>query len=302
MAGQSHGRYPHKGSGTLKYFDFNPFGTRSIILKFNCISCGSPIESDEIYFPSPNYGAETSSDSQIEDEGYAICEDCEKEYVVDIYVTYSGASGAIDDLPDDHSVLVEEISESIDDSELYWEISSTKQLEIFEDHLVSVDKLLEYNFDERTQFSLLVMLHAHIVAATESFLSSIFIHEVTQSDELTRKLIETDPEFASRKITLREIYQEHEKLKITVAIYLKSLIFHRLEKIKPMYKEVFGFDFGDISWLFQAINKRHDCAHRAGYDKEGNKILVTVDGVKELMGKCNDLVQAIDSHVLKSKA
>jgi len=187
------------------------------------------------------------------------------------------------------------------ENEIEWDIVSSEQLKVIESHLESVNNLLSFELDDQTQFNLLVMLHAHIVAAMESFLSSMFIHVVTNSETLTRKLIETTPEFGRRKFTLKDIYHEHKNLKITVAKYLKSLIFHKIKNVKPMYKNVMNFDFGDISWLLDAINCRHDCTHRAGYNMDGVKIDISIASIKELMQKCKALSSAIDSHIIKNK-
>jgi hypothetical protein len=141
------------------------------------------------------------------------------------------------------------------------------------------------------------MLHAHVVSALEYFLSTTFIHRVTNSDKLIRKLIETDPEFGNRKFTVNEIYVQHSNIKSTVATYLKGIIFHNMRKIKPMYSEVLSFDFGDISWLFRAVRVRHDCVHRAGYDKEGTPVTVSVESIKELVNNCRTVAEKIDAHV-----
>lgn len=76
------------------------------------------------------------------------------------------------------------------------------------------------------------------------------------------------------KFTLSQLFKEREQIKDTVAKYLHDLIFHDLKKIKPMYKDVLGHDFGDISWLFKAVAKRHDCVHRAGHDKDGTPMVL----------------------------
>jgi hypothetical protein len=43
-----------------------------------------------------------------------------------------------------------------------------------------------------------VLLHAHVIAAMEEFLSGTFIHEITNSDELMKKLIETDSKLGKK--------------------------------------------------------------------------------------------------------
>lgn len=190
-----------------------------------------------------------------------------------------------------------ELEGGIDNSELAWEVKSSDQLMIFDTHVNSAETLLRIDLDKQTEFNLLVMLHAHIIASVEHYISSIFIHKVTNSDELIRKLIESNPDLGSRRLSLNEIYLHHERLRTTVATYLQTLTFHHFEKIKPMYRDVLGFEFGDITWLIKAVLTRHDCAHRAGHDKEGEKILITNQSVTELINKCRALVVSIDQHV-----
>ena len=124
--------------------------------------------------------------------------------------------------------------ESYWQEELEWYIYSKSPVGIFNKQIQSVEELLEVQVSNETQFSLLVMLHGHTVASVESYLASTFIHKVTNSEELIRKLVETDPEFSTTKFTLKEIFEKQENLKLTVAKYLKDLIFHDLKKVKPM--------------------------------------------------------------------
>ncbi|MBL1433651.1 MAG: hypothetical protein COB94_009470 [Gammaproteobacteria bacterium] len=250
------------------------------------------ISLDDLYQLGWNIDANESSDGLIYEFIIEFSEGCPKDVLDKIEGFEEGLTIRVPPW---------EFHEESYDSEIEWEIASSEQLKIIGSHLDSVEKLICFNLDEKTQFSLLVMLHAHVVAAIESFLSSVFIHEVTNSDKLTRKLIETTLEFGKRKFTLKEIYEENEKLKITVARYLKSLIFHKIKNIKPMYKCVFEFDFGDISWLMEAIECRHDCVHRAGYNKSDEKVNVTVESVRKLMNKCRVLSVEISSHVIGNR-
>ena len=141
------------------------------------------------------------------------------------------------------------------------------------------------------------MLYGHVVAAVEAYLSSTFIQKVTNSEDLTRKLVETDPTFSKMTFTLKEIFEQKDKLKLTVASHLNDLIFHNLNKVKPMYKDVLDCEFGDISWLFKAVIIRHHCVHRAGYDKENNKVDLSVDILGELVTKAKELTSLIENKV-----
>jgi len=285
----------------MSYFNFNPFGTKSIIVSFDCDNCNEQVESEEVFIPSPDYSAEKIGDSQTEGEGYACCDKCNKDFYIDIFVTYADASGIIRDFDDDSSICVDEYMEDIDESELYWDIQSSKQLEVYQAHISSIGKLINSDSELTSEFSFLVMCHAHIISSIELFLSSTIIHQVTNSEELIKKLIESDPEFGKRKFTLKDIFQEKEKLKVTVAIYLKELIFHKLNKVKQMYKSVLDIDFGDISLLYKAVLVRHDCVHRAGYDVEGKKTEISIESIRELINLCNDLTMKIDTSILEMR-
>lgn len=193
--------------------------------------------------------------------------------------------------------LAEHASPSAEDEEWYQENEEKSHYDILLKHLNSIDTLLEVDVPNSAKFSLLVMLHGYIVSAIEGYLAGVFIHLVTNSDELTRKLVESDPEFSKQKFTLKEIYEKQSTLKVTVSMYLKGLIFHDLKKIKPMYKAVLGHDFKDISWLFEAVKIRHDCVHRAGYDKDGNKVSLTTDTIVDLLGHVTDLSNEIEDTI-----
>lgn len=183
--------------------------------------------------------------------------------------------------------------------ELEWYMHTQTQIGKFDTQIRNVLEILEFEVSSDAQFSLLVMLHGHIVAAVESYLASTFIREVTNSEDLIRKLIETDPVFSEMTFTLKEIYRKHESLQLTVATYLRNLIFHNLSKVKPMFKSVLNCNFGDISWLYSAVNVRHHCVHRAGLDKEGNKVNLSKESIKDLANRSSKLVHFIELKIDK---
>jgi len=259
--------------------------------------CGEHRE-EVVHVSEPNFMAEKSKDSASESYEEIICDSCGVEHEITVINTFGGADCYVDNGEIDVHFGMPYYPESdYDQDELEWFIGSKTQIEIFNNQIKSVEKLLEVEVDEETFFSLLVMLHGHVVAAIEAYLASTFIHQVTNSEELTRKLIETDPTFSKMKFTLKEIFEKQEGLKLTVATYLKDLIFHDLKKVKPMYKDVLECEFGDITWLFQAVLTRHHCVHRAGLDKEGEQVEISIGSIKELVAKAVALTSEIEKKV-----
>ena len=260
-----------------------------------CCECGENIE-EVICVQDPNFSAEKNKDSQTESLEEVYCPSCGKEHVVQICNTFYGATASIDSGSINVNYGMPYYPEDETD-ELYWYIESETHYEIFQNHLKSVRELLEIDVPPEALFSLWVMLHGHVVSAIEGYLAGTFIHKITNSEELTRKLVETDPEFSNRTFSLKEIFEKQSNLKTTVATYLKGLIFHDLKKVKPMFKDVLGHEFGDISWLFKDVIKRHDCVHRAGYDKEGKKIDVSKESISILLNNVENLAISVEETV-----
>jgi len=142
------------------------------------------------------------------------------------------------------------------------------------------------------------MIHGHIVAAVEAYLSSTFIDTTLSSENHIRRLVESDPEFAKRKFTVKEIFTKKESLRDDVGKYLQDLIFHKIAKTKEMYLSVLDIDFGEVKWLFDAVELRHHCVHRAGYDKDGNKVDINKKNIESLIENCTVLVQEIESTIM----
>jgi hypothetical protein len=68
-----------------------------------------------------------------------------------------------------------------------------------------------------------------------------------------------------------------------------------------MYKDVLKVSFGDILWLLKAVEVRHDCVHRAGKNKEDEKVSITKDDLEELVEQCRDLSKSIYSQIDSTK-
>ena len=150
------------------------------------------------------------------------------------------------------------------------------------------------------QLHLLGLLYSNVITALETFLSDAFINTVLPDKASIRKFIESTPEFAERKLSLKELFTRVEQVDNEVKKYLSdNVVWHRLEKVKSMYKDTLGVDFPD-DWktFFKAINLRHDIIHRNGRLRNGERIKLNEKDVRELIEKVQKLVDYLDSQIV----
>ena len=268
-----------------------------IDISFVC-KCGSLVKAI-VPCPEPNYMAERNSESDTYSDDSVDCEECGENYVVSIMNSFGGADVSVDGGAIQVNFDDPYYDEEDRDDDMYWREEPSEQLRILNRHLDSASELLKIDIGQNNAFSLNVMIYGHVVATTEGFLSSVFIKTTLGSEDLIRRLVETDSAFSNMKFSMSQIFEKRESIKDTVAAHLKRLIFHDLKKIKPMYQAVLGHDLGDISWLFKAVLKRHDCVHRAGYDKDGNQLTFSESEVETLIQDVRLLCQSIMATVTK---
>ncbi len=262
--------------------------------------CGSSIQ-ETLPCPEPDYTAERNKDSYVEADDSVDCEKCGQTYEVSIMNSFGGATVSVNGGSVD-SNFDGPYYDQDDADEDYWREATSEQLRVLNRHLDSAQALLKLNVGPENEFSLNVMIFGHVVAATEGFLSSVFIKTTVGIEDLIRRLVETDPEFSEMKFSMSQLFEKRESIKDTVAVYLQKLIFHDLKKIKPMYKSVLGHDLGDIGWLFKAVSKRHDCVHRAGYDKDEKPIAFAENEVALLIQNVRNMCQSVMDTVTKLEA
>lgn len=183
-------------------------------------------------------------------------------------------------------------------SEYEWLLNSKTPHGNYLREISNIRKLLNTETDDAAYFSLLVMSHAHTVATLEAYLATIFIQNVTQSDSLIKKTIEADKELSKMKLTLKQFYDEEESVKKIVTNHLGDLVFHNMPKVTPLFEKVLNIEFGNIDWLYKAVEKRHHCVHRAGLDKDGNSIDLSAESITILILNSSALVQKIEGKLI----
>lgn len=286
----------------MGYTEFFPFGNKSVTVEFDCDECGTRVKSEEIGIPSPNYAAEKASDSHNENDGYAVCENCNKNF--DVYV-YAGYADGYVEVNDVDSIQVHEIEDELDE---YYEeqidaILSSPYYDFF--FLDEIEKLKALNDidlgNDELQETLRRQIFSGAITCLEDYLSTTLIQKVLSSEENFKQFVKTFRNIKNRKFDLSEIYDKLDSIRDIVKKELVDVIYHDLPKVKGMYHDTLGIDFPDIGGLMKAIKTRHDMVHRNGKNKEGEKIEITKELVTEVIGKVELFVKDIDEKITKAQ-
>lgn len=263
-----------------------------IDLTFTC-PCGAFID-QIIDCDGPDRSFFTEEESEKKYWYTFICDGCSKDYDAEIMCIIFSTDISIPNIID----LNFDVFDPLDNTDIIRVIKNTNQLEEYKKVSKDVITILKQSVPEEAKTTLNNMLYAQVVTAVEAYLSSRFISTVMASDELIKKLVETDPELAKRQFSLKEIFTQWGDLEITVTKYLMDLIFHDLKKIKPMYLSVLDIDFEDIGWLFKAVLIRHDCVHRNGFKRDGIQHKISNDNIIDLIKESAHLVSKIEEQLM----
>lgn len=282
----------------MKYFSFDPFGNESLTVTFRCDKCGTEVISDEIVIPSPNYAAESATDSQTQEEGYAICDNCHKQFDVDIFSTYAGGDGSISELNEDHVVEVTEYAQPYYEEQYEAISSNTLFLQTFKNEIVGLQELNELKIDNLSAHRTLKrQIFVGVIASMETYLSDAFINTTLKSKECTKKFVSTFREFKDRSFSLNELYDYHEKIETICKQAMLDVIYHNLPKIKGMYKDTLGIDIGNIGTPYKAVLIRHDLVHRNGKTKDGNEVIIDKISIDNLINDIRTFIEQVDKKI-----
>ncbi|GHV67905.1 hypothetical protein FACS1894199_14270 [Bacteroidia bacterium] len=279
-------------------FSFNPFGIQSIEVEFECDSCEHSITSEKIGIPLPDYSAETVHDSQVGADGYAICEQCGKEFYISVYVTYGGGDGIINDLSDDCEIYVKENPDPYDEDYFDAIQSNTSFLQTFRTEISNLRTLNELVIDDSSvERTLQRQVFIGVIATMETYLSDAFINTTLGSIEFLRRFVETFHTFKVQKLNFDKLFKTYDNIEKICKQAMLDVIYHNLPKVKGMYKDTLEVDLGDIGVVSQAICKRHDFAHRNGKTKKDDEISLSKETISQLFEDIENFIEKIDKQI-----
>ena len=146
------------------------------------------------------------------------------------------------------------------------------------------------------------MLFTQQIVILEAYLCDTLIAEVGSDQQAEDRLIAEAEGLSDAKFTLEAIKATPDFAKTKVREYLRDMLYHNLGKVDVLYRIALGIRIlplaADKDSLMRAILLRHDCVHRNGYDKQGNKLNnFTRAYVTATALQIRQFVQAIETEV-----
>ena len=272
--------------------------------EFDCPECSSEVATT-VPVPEPNYAAEDGSDMTVFGDTYASCPECGTEFH---FSAWSGPHSCSLEFPDypERKVRVGTPSYSPDD----WENYATPEspYEIFVQSDAQLTEVLEEQgspFDGADLINRMVF--AHYIGALEAYLADTMLNSVETNERAFTKLLTSDDELRREKVGLVEIAKNPDWIRNRIRTYLRDVRWHNLAKADALYKVALDIDLFKIlgtgkERLFVAVQRRHDCVHRNGFDVSGHRLTVFTAGyVRDLAKLVRRLVEGIHERMELAK-
>ena len=141
------------------------------------------------------------------------------------------------------------------------------------------------------------MAHSSLIAALEAYLGDMLTYWVCHDELALRRFVSRNKDFKARTLTLDQVFDRIDALKEEVRQYLQNLVWHRLDKIKPMVQGGLDIAVPDIGELMGEVVIRHDIVHRAGRKRDGTMVSVSVDDVRRVRDRVAVFAQAIETEL-----
>jgi hypothetical protein len=270
-------------------------------ISFACPKCGANVM-DRIDVPGPHWMADRASDMIGEDDLDLECRECDEMFAAHVVNNAGDCDITLNDHP---GVKVDADTAFYDGPDQDdWEEPEPPEnaFSVFLQSHRETWNMLKENALPATGSSLMNrMVFAHQISAMEAFLADTVIIHVTTKPDALKRLLEEDDDLKKEKFNLAEIAADPNLVRKAVLEHLRSLMYHNIARVRVLYQTVLNIDLfkllskDDLGTLMRAVVYRHDCVHRNGHTKEGEKLIVFTPGyIESIAGITHALVDGIE--------
>lgn len=176
-------------------------------------------------------------------------------------------------------------------------LTRDEPLDKLKERLQHAQRILTLEGDETAKSLAQKLVFGAAVAALEAFLWETVDYCVEHENDAFRNIVTSIPALRDQPMKLGEIFEKHEGLKELVKGYLQNLVWHRWDKVVPLFKSGLRIQPPSFRPFDEVLVKRHDIVHRSGHDKSGKPISVTADEIRELCRRIEVFATEIDKQL-----
>ena len=274
---------------------------------FGCPKCGKDVRT-VVAVPEPNWrGVESTSDIVTDGEATVTCPECKELFLAEVHNYGSGCDVKLVEFPDIR-VQADMPFFSPPDPDLWTDEDEAPPPDphtTFEDSYRAAWKLLFDRGEDNGNHLLNRMIFTHFLTAMEAYLCDTLIKHIRADNDALKALLAKDKNLKEMKFTLEEIEADSNIVLTNVERYLRSIRYHNLPMVDFLYRTALDtpilMDRATNAQLLKAVQYRHDCVHRNGFDRDGNRLEVfTVDYVQRvarlIQSLVNRVAEAYDRH------
>lgn len=166
------------------------------------------------------------------------------------------------------------------------------------ERLTQIEAILTVTGNPQSIQLTIQLAHGAAITAMEAYLWDIVAYWVANDEDTLRNLVATNRDFQAKTLQLSTIFERIEGLKAEVELYLQELVWHRLDKIKPLIASGLKINVPDICDLMKEVLVRHNIVHRGGRTKDGKPIEVSIDNVRSAAEMVRAFANAIEAELV----
>ncbi|EXI84546.1 MAG: hypothetical protein AW11_03843 [Candidatus Accumulibacter regalis] len=146
------------------------------------------------------------------------------------------------------------------------------------------------------------MIFSQQITALESYLGDTLRKAVLADKAAMTRLMTKDQELSKERFSLADIAKTPDIVENKIRDYLRSILYHNLPQVNFLYSAALQVGIlvlaQDKAGLLKAILLRHDCVHRNGFDKDGEKLTIfTKDYVQGIADLIKNFVEAVEKQL-----
>lgn len=283
-------------------FEVTPFSD-FITFGFPCNNgrCTGKIKSGRVSVPMPNFEGEKHSASLNIEDDVLECPICQKEFEYSIGCGFGGGFLEIPDI-DEHEteVHVEEFGtwDEFYEDQIDAYLEDSDSFGAFKKETDKLRKLVAYPVaDKEIEEIIFKQVYSGSITCMEEYLSDKLINAVLRKDVYFRRFVESYKSFQKEKMTVSDIYKQFGRLEALVRSTLLDIVYHRLDIVNELFKQVFKIKSLSISSCMKIVEVRHNMVHRNGKTKEGKKILLDRLLIEQTLKAVEDFVFEVENRI-----